>query len=261
MDRYNVCKFPLNIAETPLKATAFVWEKNKNTIELKKTINKNHVFLITSGSGTFVFNNKEFPLQLGDLFFGFKGETYNCINFNNLEYAYLKFEGTRSNDLFERFSITKNNRVFSKLDFLIPFWKESLFNANENNMDLVAESILLHTFSKLKAEKKDEQPLIKEILTITTENLSNPSFNLKVLAKELNYNEKYLSHLFKKHAKVGFIEYLRSLRIKNAVSLFDMGLNSVKNVALLSGFSDPLYFSAVFKKEMGVSPKQYINKE
>ena len=56
---------------------------------------------------------------------------------------------------------------------------------------------------------------------------------------------------------IGFTEYLRNLRIKYAVSLFESGLDSVKNVALLSGFKDPLYFSNVFKKTIGVSPREY----
>ena len=58
---------------------------------------------------------------------------------------------------------------------------------------------------------------------------------------------------------MGYSEYVRSLRIKYAVSLFDHGIDSVKNVALLSGFTDPLYFSTVFKKCLGVSPKEYKN--
>ena len=48
------------------------------------------------------------------------------------------------------------------------------------------------------------------------------------------------------------------LRIKYAVSLLEHGIGSVKNVAFLSGFSDPMYFSTVFKKVVGVSPKDYM---
>jgi YesN/AraC family two-component response regulator len=46
--------------------------------------------------------------------------------------------------------------------------------------------------------------------------------------------------------------------MKYATMLFDRGLDSVKNVAQLSGYSDPFYFSNVFKKSVGVSPKEYI---
>ena len=56
---------------------------------------------------------------------------------------------------------------------------------------------------------------------------------------------------------LGYSEHLRNMRIKYAVSLLEHGIDSVKNVALLSGFSDPLYFSSVFKKTVGVSPRDY----
>ena len=59
---------------------------------------------------------------------------------------------------------------------------------------------------------------------------------------------------------IGYSEYLRSVRLKYAITLLDHGIDSVKNVALLSGFTDPLYFSNAFKKEIGVSPKEFIIK-
>jgi YesN/AraC family two-component response regulator len=40
--------------------------------------------------------------------------------------------------------------------------------------------------------------------------------------------------------------------------LFDHGIDSVKNVAFLSGYKDPMYFSNVFKKVVGRSPKDYM---
>jgi len=59
---------------------------------------------------------------------------------------------------------------------------------------------------------------------------------------------------------VGYTEYLRNIRLKYAVSLLNHGIESVKNIAFLSGFSDPLYFSNVFKKAFGMSPKDYRKK-
>ena len=56
---------------------------------------------------------------------------------------------------------------------------------------------------------------------------------------------------------ISYSEYLRSFRLKHAISLFELGLSSVKNVAILSGFSDPLYFSTIFKKYIGISPKDF----
>jgi len=47
------------------------------------------------------------------------------------------------------------------------------------------------------------------------------------------------------------------MRISYAVTLFDHGIDSVKSIALLSGFRDPLYFSSVFRKTVGVAPTEY----
>ena len=60
---------------------------------------------------------------------------------------------------------------------------------------------------------------------------------------------------------MGFSEYLRLVRVKHAVMLIENGVTSVKNVASLSGFSDPLYFSKVFTESVGVSPSEYRRKE
>ena len=96
---------------------------------------------------------------------------------------------------------------------------------------------------------------------MTEENFRDPEFSLAQIAKEIGYNAKYLSHYFKKKMNVTYSEYLRTLRFKYAMSLFELGLSSTKNVALLSGFSDPLYFSSAFKKALGISPKEFISKQ
>jgi AraC-like DNA-binding protein len=54
---------------------------------------------------------------------------------------------------------------------------------------------------------------------------------------------------------------LKGLRIRRAVFYMEEGVNSVKNVALLSGYSDPLYFSKVFGSEMGITPKEFIKQK
>jgi len=118
--------------------------------------------------------------------------------------------------------------------------------------------MLLHTFSRLEPVRNEEHGLVTALQTIAEESFSDPTLTLASAAERLSYNAKYLSHIFKKKKGIGFSEYLCLVRIRYAVSLFDHGIASVKNAALLSGFSDPLYFSSVFKRKIGVSPKEYI---
>ena len=131
----------------------------------------------------------------------------------------------------------------------------------EENLDLTGESLLLFTFSRLYSGSSADRGLIGKIIEITEDNFTDSELSITSLSKTLSYHPKYLSHLFKTKTGVGYSEYLRSLRIRYATTLFDHGLDSVKSVALLSGFSDPLYFSTVFKKSTGLSPKEYKEKQ
>ena len=171
---------------------------------------------------------------------------------------YIDFSGVRAAELLRRFDITPANRKFEGLDGLIPLWTESLSRAVEQTIDLAAESMLLYSFSRLSGYSSKDNGLVSRILEISEESFRDSTLSLSGIADALSYNPKYLSHLFKEKMGVGYSEYLRSLRIKYAISLFDHGIDSVKNVSILSGFSDPLYFSAVFKKDVGVSPSEYI---
>ena len=201
----------------------------------------------------------EFKSNVGELVFGFAGEIIKTREAKNISYMYIDFGGTRGSELLRRFDINKGNRTFGGFDGLIPMWSESLSRASEQTVDLAAESILLYTFSRFTGAIGEANGIIGRIIDITEEHFTSPELSVSEIAKTLSYNSKYVSHLFKERMKISYSEYLRAMRIKYAITLFDHGIDSVKNVALLSGFSDPLYFSSVFKKEIGVSPKEYIN--
>lgn len=52
-------------------------------------------------------------------------------------------------------------------------------------------------------------------------------------------------------------QYVLSLRMVNAQSLLEHTNYNVKEISEIVGYDNPLYFSRVFKKEIGQSPAQY----
>lgn len=254
----NICKFTIEASvSTMLNIHNFIYETNPEIMKSKQLLICNRAILVNQGKGTFYFNKNAVPFQQGSLVFGFSDEVFEA-NCNELcEYMYISFDGSRADDLFNRFKINKFNRSFSNFDGLLPFWHNSLSRADQSNIDIISESILLHTFSRLSEASTEQKSVINEILELTEENFTDPDLSLSVISKKLAYNPKYISHLFSEKMGMGYSEYLRTVRIKHAISLFDYGIDSVKNVALLSGFTDPLYFSTVFKKAIGISPKEY----
>ncbi len=215
------------------------------------------MILVIQGEGEFHLENSSVPYCAGTLLFGFDGESCSAEVQQETAYMYIDFSGVRGGELFRRFGITPHNRIFTGFDGLIPLWNESIASASGKNVDLAAESMLLYTFSRLCVKNPQQNELISRIVEISEERFSDPMLTITSIAQQLSYNPKYLSHLFKQKLGMNYSDYIRTLRIKYAVALFERGIDSVKNVAFLSGFTDPLYFSSVFKKSIGMSPKEY----
>ncbi|KHF37938.1 response regulator [Halalkalibacter okhensis] len=86
------------------------------------------------------------------------------------------------------------------------------------------------------------------------------AISLEQVAEEIGISSYYLSKLFKDRFQVTFIEYLKNTRIQKAIELLLDGNMPLKEIALNVGYKDPNYFSTAFKKEVGLSPRDYRNK-
>ncbi|MBR5376109.1 MAG: helix-turn-helix domain-containing protein [Lachnospiraceae bacterium] len=70
----------------------------------------------------------------------------------------------------------------------------------------------------------------------------------------------YLSRTFKEETGETFMEYLTSLRMKKAMELMKDPDYSIKDICTEVGYSDPNYFSRIFKKSEGLTPTEYREK-
>lgn len=85
--------------------------------------------------------------------------------------------------------------------------------------------------------------------------------NLNGLADKFFLNMSYCSELFKKVTKLNFSDYLTKIRMEKAAVLLSEGRYMTREVAEMTGYSDPFYFSKVFKKYYGVTPAYFQQKK
>ena len=258
MPYQNICKFPAPSFSELLSIVCFVLETDPRNMARDHRLNAHRVILVTQGRVIVHTNDEAYPIEKGALLFAFEGESVVTKGEEDSAYLYIDFSGPRADDLLRRFEISDSHRLFDGFENLIPLWTEALSRSSTQTIDLAAEGVLLHAFSRFSMESSPKNDLISRIVKISDERFQDSTLSISSLAYELSYSSKYLSHLFRQKMGMTYSEYLRTLRIRYAVSLFDHGIDSIKNVALLSGFTDPLYFSGVFKKQFGVSPTEYI---
>ena len=85
-----------------------------------------------------------------------------------------------------------------------------------------------------------------------TENIS-----IDDLCKKFYCSRSSISHMFKKQNGMSIKNYITILRIEDSKILLKNTNLSIAAIALNVGFSDPSYFTNVFKKQIGISPLKY----
>lgn len=109
-------------------------------------------------------------------------------------------------------------------------------------------------------------PVVKTVRDEIKRKVSDPGFSLEDSIKKLPLSYDYVRKLFKKEMGTTPHEYLINCRMKLARQIIDCGIDnrysnySVAQIAEACGFSEPLYFSRVFKKFYGSSPSFLIKK-
>lgn len=86
---------------------------------------------------------------------------------------------------------------------------------------------------------------------------SHEDISLDALGKKVGLSPIYISKIFKEKLGVNYIDFLTECRIEKAKKLMGDPEKSIKEITYEVGYHEPNYFSKVFKKMCGASPKEY----
>jgi len=106
-------------------------------------------------------------------------------------------------------------------------------------------------------KKGDKSKYVMEAMAYIDSHYNDPDISVGSVAAHLGISEGHLSHTFKKETDYTFLRYLTYCRIHKAMELLRDCRIRVYEVAELVGYSDITYFSATFKKTVGITPSEY----
>ena len=96
-----------------------------------------------------------------------------------------------------------------------------------------------------------------KILKYVTENMGNPDLKIDDIAEAMGMSRSVLYAKIKQSVSMTPIDFVRHIRIMRASELLQQTDDTLASISFEVGFSDPKYFSKVFKKEMGIVPSEY----
>jgi len=123
---------------------------------------------------------------------------------------------------------------------------------------LSAYGQLLVQHVSLRRPSAPQSQLVEDLAQSIAQNFANPLYELDEQLRSAPYCYDYLCRLFRQEMNTTPHKYLANLRLETAADILRQGTGrSITEIARMCGYSDPLYFSRMFKKRYGVSPREY----
>ena len=102
----------------------------------------------------------------------------------------------------------------------------------------------------------DEQ-FMEKVMAYMEEQMDNAELTIDQFAEQLMLSRTIFYRKLKSIVGLTPVDFIREIRIKRAVQLIDSDEYNFSQVAYMTGFNDPKYFSKCFKKVIGITPSEY----
>lgn len=101
--------------------------------------------------------------------------------------------------------------------------------------------------------------MVEQAKAFVKEQFANSELSVEMVCEQLHLSAAYFSTLFKKETGVSFITYLTKIRMEHAARLLRETDEKTYLIAEQTGYTDPNYFSYVFKRHHGLTPSKFRN--
>lgn len=238
--------------------------------ERKEGIEENIYIYCIEGSGTINVEGKEYILRENEAFCipKFRRHRYHACKEQPWSVLWVHFKGEDEKYFpLQECSVVKFSSQDTKNQMYFLF--ELLFRVLEGNYTLgnfvylsqVLSLILAETYDREKHNTTLEQNKhVTNVVRYMYKNLDK-GLTLEDIVAEFDLSKSYLNSIFNNHTRHAPMDFFINLKMKKACRLLKTTDLYIYEVAQSLGYKDQYYFSRIFKKVVGMSPKKYKQSE
>ena len=119
---------------------------------------------------------------------------------------------------------------------------------------------VIKNFSRVEQSAGQYHERIIDQVKLYIEKYYPQDISLSQIAGMVHYSPGHLNVLFRQQVGMPIHQYLIKCRLKHAAKALREEAVFINDLAASLGFHDPLYFSRLFRKHYGISPKKYAEK-
>lgn len=264
----NLATNKLSMALYP-KAAGCYKRAAKHTM-LRRVHDDNLLIYCIEGGGEFCVDKERHQVNAGDLLLLPSGvaHSYQSSLTDPWTVYWTHFSGENCEDFINHLKgpmdkfivpVGVNSRLIANFDYLLESLHSSInvsaFIHGANMLQQILTSIpQLRPLAKaqLIAHQFD-----LELVHSLMQSSLHEQLNLTALAQSVNLSKFHFIKKYKALTNTTPINYFIHLKIERACHLLDISTKPIKEISYDLGYLDTYYFSRIFKKIMGISPKQY----
>ena len=227
---------------------------------------------IVSGKGHFYFHGEDRVVYAGRMVLiqPRQEQHYEYFGEDKPEVYWVHFTGGDVKNILRSYNIPMDDPIFysgasSTYSYLFKEMIHELQDCKTGYEDLLA-MYLRQIFLLVQRTRQEERPTVSTYIQEEMEFARryfnehyNEPISIQEYAESRNMSVCYFQRNFKQIVKHTPMQYLLTIRVNNAASLLETTDYSMAEIAAIVGYEDPLYFSRLFRKIKGVSPRDYHN--
>ena len=235
--------------------------KSKTCRVIKNRSYHGFIFRIT-GDSKYFFGDETISVKAGEFIFLPKGSSYEChVSCDDGLYTSINFNATFDSAQVAVYS----QELFPEMGRVVQSFSElwNFGSAAEKYQCYALIYELLSSISKMEHSgtiEKEKYALIDPAVKYLKKHIHDSELRIEKLHALCSISDTYFRKIFMSRFHMSPREYVAKRRIADARTIIESGdYDNIKEVAAAVGYSDPLYFSKVFKKIYGVSPSNLEN--
>ncbi len=154
----------------------------------------------------------------------------------------------------------KNHRDIMEIDNLIEASDKAVESLDAKKVCQAVEDMLEYLGPECREHPTDTiKGVVRQAAVYIDENFFE-ELTLDFFAKKYNVENSYFSKIFRQEIGENFVLYLTKKRLEKATQYIREDEASLTEIAFMVGYADYTYFNRVFKKNIGISPREYRNR-
>ena len=254
-----------NRISAPLYCSLFTIQRSNGASYIRR-VNQNILTMeyIVKGSRRFRSGNFAFEAEAGDMVLTLPGMTHELLTLktDNCIYYGIIIQGTMLISVLNMFDFHAKYVVHVPMPDAKPVFHE-IYHAMGSNTDsrdyprqagaIFRMLSFLNSTSEVNDNMSQLARRVKQYLDINFMN----QISMAQMAREIGRSQPTINKTFQASMHLTPAQYLQSIRLNHARNLLPRTDLLIKEVALLSGFGNLIYFSACFREKFHCTPSEY----